>query len=152
MIKGGGKVNETSAHLVDIMATFIDISGATYPSTSRGEKIGTLDGISLLPTFKNGSIKREKPVYFQWRSGKAVVDGDWKMVVHKRSQKEKDNGIMAFATGEWELYDLGVDRTETNNLASSHPEKLAVLTAKYDAWWQEMEPQIVYPDPSKPTD
>ena len=53
--------------------------------------------------------------------------------------------IMAFATGEWELYNLKKDRTETNNLASSHPEKLAELTAKYDAWWREMEPKVFYP-------
>jgi arylsulfatase A-like enzyme len=102
-------------------------------------------GSSLLPAFKNRSIKREKPVYFQWRSGKTDVDGNWKLVVHKRSKKEKDTRIMAFVTGEWELYDLSKDRIETNNLASSHPEKLAELSTKYYAWWQEMEPKIVYP-------
>ncbi|NQY33772.1 MAG: arylsulfatase [Alteromonadaceae bacterium] len=145
VIKGGGPVNETSAHLVDIMSTFIDITGATYPLMSHGEKVGALDGISLLPAFKNGSVKRDTPVYFQWRDGKAVVDGDWKLVVHKRREKEKGKALWAFATGDWELYDLSKDRTETNNLAASHPEKLAELTAKYETWWQEMAPQIVYP-------
>jgi arylsulfatase len=34
----------------------------------------------------------------------------------------------------WELYDISKDRVEANNLASSMPEKVKELTAKYDAW------------------
>jgi arylsulfatase len=76
-------VNETSAHLVDIMATLVDITGATYPETLRGETVGGMDGISLLPAFHNGTTERDKPVFLQWRNSKAVIDGHWKLVVHK---------------------------------------------------------------------
>lgn len=146
VIKGGGSVNETSAHLVDIMSTFVDITGATYPEVSpRGESVGAMDGMSLLPAFKNGTMERTEPVFFQWQNGKAVIDGKWKLVVQKLRSKDKGSVIWAFASGEWELYDLSKDRTETNNLAKSHPEKLAELKAKYEDWWTEMEPQIVYP-------
>jgi len=142
VVKSGGPVNETSAHLVDIMATFIDITGAAYPKVFQGEKIGMIDGMSLLPAFKNGTIKRKIPVFNQWASGQSVVDENWKLVVRKL--KKRTGQLRAFATGKWELYDLKKDRTETNNLASSHPEKLAELMAKYNAWWDSVESGIVH--------
>jgi arylsulfatase A-like enzyme len=136
-------VNETSAHLVDIMATLVDITGATYANSSRGEPVGDMDGISLLPAFRNGTIERNKPVFFEWREGKAVVDGHWKLVVHKVRPQNAESGLWDFSTQEWELYDLSKDRTEINNLADSNPEKLAELRDKYEAWWAEVEPGIV---------
>ncbi len=132
-------VNETSAHLVDIMATLVDITGATYPDTMRDQPVGAMDGISLLPAFRNGTVERGKPVFFEWRNGRAVVDGHWKLVVHKVRPQDEESGLWDFSSGEWELYDLSVDRTETNNLAESHPEKLAELRSKYEAWWAEVE-------------
>ena len=101
--------------------------------------------MSLLPAFKNGTMERNDPVFFEWQNGKAVIDGKWKLVVQKLRSKDKGSVLWAFASGEWELYDLSKDRTETVNLAKSHPEKLAELKEKYEDWWAEMEPQIVYP-------
>ena len=121
VIKGGGPVNQTSSHLVDIIATFVDITGADYPTMSRGEKVGPMDGVSLLPALKKGTtIEREKPVFFQWQSGKAVIDGNWKLVAQEVRKNDKGDRLWAFATGKWELYDLSTDRTEINNLAESH--------------------------------
>ena len=128
------------------MATLVDITGATYPDEMRGEAVGDMDGISLLPAFENGTIEREKPVFFQWSNSKAVVDGHWKLVVHKVRPNEIESGLWDFSTQEWELYDLSKDRTETNNLVASHPEKLTELREKYEAWWTEVEPGIVYVD------
>jgi arylsulfatase len=135
-------INETSSHLVDIMATLVDITGATYPKSSVGRPVGDMDGISLLPAFRNGTMKRNKPIFFQFRDGKAIIDGRWKLVVHKASPEETESGLWDFSTSEWELYDLSSDRTEINNLAKSNPGKLAELRKKYDAWWMQVEPEI----------
>jgi len=139
-------VNETSAHLVDIMATLVDITGATYPDEMRGDAVGDMDGISLLPAFENGTIERDKPVFFEWRDSKAVIDGHWKLVAHKVRPQEVESGLWNFSTSEWELYDLSKDRTEINNLVDSHPDKLNELREEYEAWWTEVEPDIVYVD------
>lgn len=144
VIPATSTVNETSAHLVDIMATLVDITGATYSDVSRGETVGDMDGISLLPSFRNGTIERDKPVFFEWRNGKAVVDGHWKLVVHEVRPQDAKSGLWDFSTQEWELYDLSKDRTEINNLAASHPDKLTELKDRYEAWWAEVEPGIVY--------
>ncbi len=137
-------MNRTSAHLVDIMATLVDISGASYPEASRGEKVGAMDGISLLPAFKNGTIERGKPVFFEWQNGKAVIDGKWKLVIQTYRSKDRESGLWDFSSQEWELYDLSKDSTEINNLATSNPDKLAEMIKKYEAWWTSVEPGIVY--------
>jgi arylsulfatase len=139
-------VNETSAHLVDIMATLVDITGATYPENSRGETVADMDGVSLLPAFRNGTVERGKPVFFEWRNGRAVVDGHWKLVVHHVRDQDVESGLWDFSTGEWELYDLSSDRTEINNLASTNPEKLAEMQQKFEKWWTEVETAIVDAD------
>jgi arylsulfatase len=144
VVPAGGPVNETPAHLVDIMSTLVDITVADYPEVSRGESVGEMDGISLLPAFKNGTIKRSKPIFFEWRNGKAVIDGNWKLVVQTLRQKDDESGLWAFSSQEWELYDLSKDKTETNNLAASNPEKLSELIEIYNAWWTSVEPGIVY--------
>jgi arylsulfatase len=146
VVPAGGEVNRTPAHLVDIMATLVDITGAEYPATARGEKVGDMDGISLLPAFRNGTIERENPIFFEWQNGRAVIDGKWKLVVQKLRPKDEESGLWDFSSQQWELYDLSKDSTEINNLAGSHPEKLAELIAKYDAWWAGVEQGIVYPD------
>ncbi|NIP18135.1 MAG: sulfatase-like hydrolase/transferase, partial [Xanthomonadales bacterium] len=145
VVTAGGPVNQTSAHLVDIMATVVDISGATYPEASRGEAVGPMDGVSLLPAFRSGTVERGKPVFLEWRGGRAVIDGHWKLVMQELRPQDIETGLWDFSTQEWELYDLGTDRTEINNLARSHPDKVAELVAKYEAWWAEVEPVIVYP-------
>ena len=146
VVPAGGAVNETSAHLVDIMATLVDVTGATYPDNLRGETVGGMDGISLLPAFSNGTVERGKPVFFEWRNGRAVVDGHWKLLVHKARPQDEESGLWDFSTGEWELYDLSKDRTETNNLAVSDPGKLAKMQQKFEQWWAEVEPGIVQTD------
>ena len=133
-------VNQTSAHLVDIMATLVDITGATYPDSIRGQRVGAMDGVSLLPAFQNGTVERIKPVFLEWRNGRGVIDGQWKLVVHELRPQDIESGLWDFSSGEWELYDLSKDRTEINNLAESHSEKLAEMQARYEAWWAEVEP------------
>ena len=139
-----GAVNETSAHLVDVMATLVDITGATYPEVSRGEEVGGMDGISLLPAFKNGTIERNKPVFFQWQNGKAVIDGKWKLVVQTYRKNDRESGLWDFSSQDWELYDLSRDKTEINNLVASNSEKFIELKEKYRTWWAGVEPDIVY--------
>ena len=50
---------------------------------------------------------------------RALRVGDWKIVA-------------AGAKAPWELYDLGNDRGESNNLADKYPEKVSELAAIWD--------------------
>ncbi len=120
-ISPGGITREVS-HLIDIMATVVDVADADYPATYRGESIHPLEGKSLLPVLEGRERTGHEALYFEWNDGKAVRQQRWKLVD---------------APGEgtdWELYDMAADRTETSDLSGTHPEKVAELAELYGAW------------------
>ncbi len=127
-----GELCHQPGHLIDIMATCIDVAGAKYPSRYKGHKITPMEGKSLLPTFDNKSIQREA-LYWEHEGNRAIRKGKWKLV--------------SKYPGRWELYDLEADRTEMNNLADKHPELVRELAAMYNAWakrsfvkpWSELQ-------------
>ncbi len=115
-----GKLETQPAHLIDIMATCLDVSGAEYPKEFNGETIKPVEGVSLKPAFQGKSLSRKNPLYWEHESNRAIRDGKWKLV--------------AMEDSPWELYDMEKDRTEMNNLASQHPEKVRELSAAWEAW------------------
>ncbi|HSY19739.1 MAG TPA: arylsulfatase [Candidatus Acidoferrales bacterium] len=118
-IKNTGGFTPQLAHVTDIMATCLDAAGAPYPTTYGGHTILPPEGRSLLPVFKGGT-REDHPIFWEHEGNRAVRLGKWKLVTRY--------------PGGWELYDMEADRTELNNLAAAHPEKVAELAALYDAW------------------
>lgn len=123
IIKNEGSINNQPLHFVDVMATFQDITAAKYPTNFRNESIVPMQGESFLPILKGGTAKeREKPIFWQWAKGKAIWIGDWKAVANK---------------DVWALYDMKVDRNETNDLKLKNPEKFKELVQIYDEWFSQ---------------
>ena len=112
----------TPVHFIDVMATLVDVGRASYPSEFGGEKIVPMRGVSIAPLFAGEDIARLEPLFWQWGGGKALRDGRWKLVVQGRNKP-------------WELYDMALDRTEITNLASTHPDRVAALAARWDSWF-----------------
>jgi len=108
------------AHLIDIMATCVELAGAKYPEQCKGEKILPMEGISIVPTFEGKSLKRNNPLFWEHEGNRAIREGKWKLVARENEP--------------WELYDMEADRTETHNLAEKYPEKVKELAEKWDAW------------------
>jgi arylsulfatase len=118
-IKNPGRFVHAPGHFIDFMATFIDITGAQYPTQLRGQKVAPLQGVSFLPALRNETPPERAPIFWEWGRGRAVRKGKWKLV----SLKNK-----------WELYDIDADRTETTDLASGHPDKVRELSALWEKW------------------
>ena len=121
VIKGDGRFYREPAHLIDIMATVTDITGAKYPGEATGSNIPAMEGVSLLPAFTGSTHERKEPLYFQFGGGAAIRKGNFKLV---------RSGM------EWELYDMDKDRTETNNLASKYPEKVKEMSEQWESWYK----------------
>lgn len=109
-----GELRKQPGHLIDLMATCVDLSGAKYPSDAT-----PLVGRSLKGAFANEPIEREA-IYWEHEGNRAVRVENWKLVA-------KHNG-------PWELYDLSKDRIERNNLAAEESARVEKMAASYDSW------------------
>jgi arylsulfatase len=133
---------ETPAQLIDLVPTILDVAGATYPKTMHGNKIPSLDGISLRPSFGGDDLGREDPIFVEHENNAFVRDGDWKLV---------GKGVAAgpgVDESKWELYNIAEDRTELNNLREQKPELFKKMAAQWDAWSLRAK---VYPKKTKVT-
>ena len=115
-----GEIEPQPGHLVDIMATCLDLADAELPPELAGMKTKPLAGVSLRPALLGSDLGRPEPIFWEHESNRAVRDGKWKLVA-------KENA-------PWELYDMEKDRTESHNLAAVHPRKVEELAAKWDDW------------------
>lgn len=135
VIKQKNTMKRDVGHLVDIMATCVDISGAKYPEAP----IQPMEGKSLVPVFQGKSMGDRK-LYWEHMGNRAALEGKWKLVSRY--------------PGKWELYDLEADRTEMHDLAAAMPDKAAQLRQDYNAWakrcgvepWEEIRPSAGTPE------
>ncbi len=118
--KARGELRTQPGHLVDIMATCLDVAGAKYPAERNGIKTTPPEGKSLLPAFKNKPIEREA-IYWEHEGNRAVRMGQWKLVAKGPA-------------GKWELYDMEKDRTEMHDLSAKEPKRVKEMTAKWEAY------------------
>ncbi|MSU24751.1 MAG: arylsulfatase [Opitutus sp.] len=117
-----GQLEAQPGHLIDIMATCVDLAGAKYPAKFNGETITPLEGVSLRPAFEGQSLARAQPIFWEHEGNRAVRAGQWKLVSKH--------------PGGWELYDIATDRAEQHDLTAKHPARAQAMTAQWDAWAQ----------------
>lgn len=138
-IKGAGRVSRTPVHFIDFMPTFAELAGVDVPDTYEeaganaevynNEPLVPVQGESVTPVFKGEELKREQPLYQQLRRGRALREGDWKIVSLRDEHEDQ---------GEWELYNMREDPSETNDLSEQRPTVLNDLVEKYNQWIEEV--------------
>lgn len=119
-IKDHGKFRDQPAHVIDIMATLVDVTGGGYPKFAGGKEILPYEGKSLLPAFDDKPLDRDT-IYWEHEGNAAIRQGDWKLV-------------RLGAKNPWELYDLAKDRTESNDLVEAKPDLAKHLEEKWLTW------------------
>jgi arylsulfatase A-like enzyme len=124
-VNRAGKITDQPAHLIDFMATLLEISKADYPAKIGRRTIDPLQGKSLLPILRGGVREPHDPLYFHFANDRALRSGDWKIASAK--------------LGKWELYNLADDRTELHDLASKHPDKVKAMVAQWHKIAREKE-------------
>ncbi len=107
-----GSINHQPAHIIDLLPTAVTVADAHYDGTLA------LPGTSLVTHINERSDDRT--LFFEHQGNRAVRSGRWKLV--------------ALDDEPWELYDFTVDRTESNDLAKTNPNKVNELAAAWDKW------------------
>jgi arylsulfatase len=117
-----GLITHQPAHIIDFMATCLDLAGAEYPGTVEGKEVLPMVGKSFLPQLRGKSADVERKLFWEHEGNKAVRHGPWKLV--KRHPQD------------WELYNLEQDPTELHDLSTDFPDRVTSLSADYARWAQ----------------
>jgi len=113
-------------HVIDLLPTLCELAGTEYPEQWNGQELWACEGHSLLPLFR-GEPRRPHAILCWERYGKKGVRiGNWKLA-GEGDPAEPVN---------WELFDLNVDRTETNDLSSRHPKRVRDMAQEWIHWAQ----------------
>ena len=118
-----GSIMRSPCHFIDVMPTCLELAGATYPKTYKGNAILPLaaEGRSLMPLIAGAqSWGEERTLFWEHESGRAVRVGDWRLT--------------ALCGGEWQLFNLANDYSETTNVAAANPETVSRLKQLYRQW------------------
>jgi arylsulfatase len=116
-MKQPGSICHSQVHIVDFMATFLDIAGASCPDHREGIPVTPLEGESFAAALRGEPWQRERPMFWEHEGNRAVRDGEWKLVSRH--------------PGGWELYNMNEDRTELNDLSAADPDRVARMQKLY---------------------
>lgn len=124
-ISARGELRHRPGHLIDIMATCVELAGADYP----GGDVLPMEGASLAASFTKDE-NPDRTLLWEHYDSRAILRGKWKLV--------------GLPGRPWELYDIEADRSEMHELSKQHPETAKALA---DLWEKEAHRTLIYPRP-----
>lgn len=126
-----GSTTDQFAYATDFLPTMLDIAGIPMPGdTYRGKQLMRPTGMSMLPYLEGRASAIHGP-------GHAVgFEGTGAEVLFKDGYKIVRNGPPA-GDGQWHLYDVRDDLTESKDLASTQPQRLQAMLAQYDGYMRD---------------
>ena len=129
------KMNNAFTHISDMMPTFLELSGVVHPS-EQNESIPGMMGKSLLPllTGEKEAIHYNEGIGYELHGMSAYIKDEWKIV----------NLPIPFGKGDWELFNLAEDPSESYDISNQFPEKRNELIV---AWKEYCENVGVVYDP-----
>jgi arylsulfatase A-like enzyme len=114
---------------LDMFPTLMAMAELKMPATRP------LDGKNIWPALRDNSASPVESYYWSWRNEDAIRTAEWRM--HRFS-------------GHVELFDIRRDIGETNNVADAHPEVVASLRTKMNAWIESLDAALTHlPAPQK---
>jgi arylsulfatase len=146
-----GETRRQYVHAIDLLPTLLDTIGIDAPEAIAGVAQSPFEGTSFAPSLTDGTVAGDHVTqYYEMLGSRALYHDGWKAVVFHPSQFLAYDGSDLshdFDDDVWELYRVSDDFSEVDDLAASHPEKLAELQA---LWWQEAERFQVLPLNNQP--
>ncbi|WP_460765285.1 arylsulfatase [Niabella terrae] len=120
-IKNKGSKNDRVGHVMDFMATFIELTGARYPKVYKEHPIIPLQGQSFLSALKGKKDPGHVELFNEHEGSQYARRGVWKLVKVKGAR-------------DWRLYNMEQDPTELKDLSAEHPEKVRELLQAWQNW------------------
>jgi arylsulfatase len=125
--RAGSGLKDAIVTVRDIAPTLLELAGIERPEGSYdGKPVHRMSGTSLLDYLGGNSetVHGEEPLGWELYGSRALIKGEWKAV----------RIYPPAGSGEWELFNIKTDPTETANLAIDYADVLAELIADWDAY------------------
>ena len=136
-------VDALTAH-IDVFPTLVELAGATIPE----EAAKKLEGRSLTPLLNDSKAPWEDRVLFthvgRWERGQAA--GAKYRNCSLRNSRFQMISLSKNDQPAWQLFDLQNDPGEKTDVIGQFPEVAKELQARYDAWWDSVQPGLVNED------
>jgi arylsulfatase A-like enzyme len=121
-----GNTRNQFHHVIDVAPTILEAAGLPAPISVNGIAQAPLEGVSMLPTLRDGDAPENHDVqYFEMFGNRGIYHKGWTAVA-KHSTPWKTDPPPPFDDDTWELYGPD-DWTQAHNLAAENPEKLAEM-------------------------
>jgi arylsulfatase len=126
-----GQWNHGFLHVTDIMPTFLDLAGVTYPETVNNKPVKKPIGRSMMPILRGrkDKIHENEGMGYELFEMKAYIQREWKLL----------RLPVPFGTGEWELYNLREDPGEMHDVSDKYPRKKAELLKAWQKYADKNE-------------
>lgn len=125
------KIESSFAHIKDIVPTILQLSGTQdHDGNYKGKSVQPITGASLLPVLKGEkkfTHEKDKYIGYELSGNAALYKGDYKLL----------KNLPPLGDGEWHLYNIVTDPSESWDLRDDIPELYLQMIAHYDEYAEE---------------
>lgn len=130
-----GEIRHQWHHVIDIVPTVLEAVGVPHPDTVNGVAQQPIEGVSLAYSFGAAEAPDQRTTqYFEMVGNRGIYHEGWTASTqHGIPWEMVDDRERPFDRDVWELYDTTADWTQSRDLATEQPERLARLRELFDA-------------------
>jgi arylsulfatase A-like enzyme len=125
-----GGIRTQFHHIIDIVPTILEAAGVQAPVMVNGVGQKPIEGVSMAYTFDKANANAPSTrttQYFEMVGNRAIYNDGW-LAATTPPQPPWDLGLGKFPNVvngyKWELYNIGEDYSQSNDLAAKMPDKL----------------------------
>jgi arylsulfatase len=131
-IKAKGETRTQFHHVIDVVPTILEACKIPEPKTVNGIPQKPIEGMSMLYSFDDAATEgRRTTQYFELATNRAIYHDGWVACSRYGLPWVTLGRGDGFLTAPWELYHLDDDFSQAVDLATTEPDKLKELQAKF---------------------
>ncbi|NQX33657.1 arylsulfatase [Herbiconiux sp. VKM Ac-2851] len=132
-IRSAGETRDQFHHVIDLTPTVLEAAGIPFPTSVNGVQQEPLHGVSMAYSFDEPKApERHVTQYFEMMCNRGIYHQGWTAVTKHATPWQFSGRSEDIEADVWELYDTNTDWTQSRDLASEQPERLAALKRLFD--------------------